>query len=154
MTNHAADPGNGMCKLCLRDLFQFGLGDKPYCNACRLLLQRHPGVDPATVSNGRTERLPQERPSSDPHWADDGAACAGAPGELFEHRLLRNPSIAAEVRQVAELFCGNCPIMQRCRAEADAHEFLGVWGGQWRYYDNHGHRYAARDLIREKETAA
>lgn len=154
MTAHAAEPGNGMCRLCLRDLYVYGFGDKPYCDPCRLLLQRHPGVDPATVPNGRSERLPQEQPSSDPGWADGTQACLGAPIELFEHRTLHNVAIPAEVRQVAELFCANCPILQRCRKEADERQFLGIWGGQWRSYSMRVHRYTVRDLIRERETAA
>ena len=154
MTNHALEPGNGMCRLCLRDLFRFGYGETLYCDACRRLLRRRPDVDPATLKNGFTERLPQERPCRDPRWAD-GAACEGAPGELFDHRTLATDDIPLEIRQAAALFCAHCPILDRCRAEADEHEYEGLWGGQWRRYAaSRSHDYVVRDLLAELDEVA
>jgi len=155
MTKRAKERGNGMCRLCLRDLFRFGHGDVPYCDACLLMLHRHPAdVDPATLKNGRTERLPQERPLSDPAWADD-AACVGMPIELFEYRKLDTEAIPVEIRQAAALFCAHCPILARCRTEADAHEYVGLWGGQWRRYAaSRSHDYVVRDLLAELDDVA
>lgn len=137
-----------MCKLCLRDLFRYGHSGAEHCEACALLLRRHPDrEDPTTVRNGRSERLPQEREVDDPFW-DLDAGCFGAPGELFEPRQLPNKEVPRDIRRTAQDYCARCPILMRCRAEADAHQYLGLWGGQWRQHLRYGtYDYRVRNLI-------
>lgn len=132
MTNFAAERGDGMCRLCLRDLFRHGHAGHLYCDACLTLLRRKPGVDPATVSNGRTERILQERPASDPSWRDD-ALCHDAPAELFMARPLVNARVPDSIRAAAHDYCDVCPVRVQCGAEADEHRYAGLWGGSWRY---------------------
>lgn len=148
-----------MCRLCLRDLFVYGKGEALICEACKLLRDRHPDRDPSTIRNGRTERLPQERPFIDRSWVEVSAdaPCASVPSYLFEPITLKNQFVPAEVQQAAKVCCARCPILERCRAIADAHEFEGVWGGQLRYYRSTKHSvvYTVRDLLDvELETAA
>ena len=150
MTETAHGPGKGLCRGCLRDLFLHGRGESTYCEACKLTIARHPDRDPRTIPNGRTEVLPQEMPVRDRRW-DEGAACLDMPPELFEPYTMQNATVPEEIRRAAELCCARCPILERCRAEADEHEYLGLWGGQLRHYlrsvGEGRHVYTARDLI-------
>lgn len=129
-------PGRGLCPGCLRSMFVYGQAGLDYCDACTLALRRYPGRDLGTLRNGRSERLPQERPVIDRAWRDreDGPLCYGMPIELFEHRQLSNDEVPQEIRDAARVFCAACPVFAKCAAEADEHEYVGLWAGSWRYY--------------------
>ncbi len=158
MTNFTREPGDGQCHLCLRDLFVHGKYNSQHCEACELLLRRHPGRDLSTMRNGRTERLLQEQPVAHWGWRRD-ADCAGAPGELFWQEVPPGANIPEEIQLAAEVFCADCPVREWCAAEADEHEYVGLWGGAWRWYGGQSSRrrgfYRVRDMLaREPERVA
>jgi Transcription factor WhiB len=144
-------PGVGLCRGCFRSMFLHGEAGADFCVACLLSIRRHPGVDVTTLRNGRSERLPAERPDTDDmSWQDD-ARCFGAPIELFEGRMHSNAVIPNEEFDIAYVFCGHCPVLDQCNAWADEHEFLGIFGGYYRASMGVGRErvgvYTRRDLL-------
>ena len=58
------------------------------------------------------------------------AACRGMDVEMFFHPdHERNPRRAQRISQAKQV-CGDCPVIDRCRAHAlSVRESFGVWGG-------------------------
>jgi len=150
MTTTTSLRGEGLCRLCYRDLYQHGYYNSPLCDACLTLTRRSPGRDVTTIRNGRTELVPQERPIRDWTWRDY-ANCIGAPIELFCRTLAGTARFPAEIGQAATVFCRGCPVFDQCRAEADEHKYEGLWAGAWRRLKSDGsHKasvYTVRDLL-------
>ncbi len=67
----------------------------------------------------------------------DGAACAGAPTEVFFPESEREREGAAEV---AERFCAACPVRVACRENADLNRDWGIRGGAEGRADNGAYR--------------
>jgi hypothetical protein len=111
------------------------------------------GKDPRRKKGSPAERVPAELGEPlDQEWKERGA-CAGAPPELFEpdplddddpadprltktERRIRTQLIELTRSKVAFEFCEFCPVLEQCRAVADAQGYEGIWGG--RFY---GERY-------------
>jgi WhiB family redox-sensing transcriptional regulator len=78
------------------------------------------------------------------------AACRGAdPAQFFpveDPGRGRNdrPLAAAAARR----WCSQCPVVDTCKAWADAAEEIGVWGGTVRWRD--GNRYRIRNLLQRE----
>jgi hypothetical protein len=73
------------------------------------------------------------------------AACAGV--DINRFFLPASPGRAAmdDLTEVARRYCAPCPVRQECRAYADQHCLLGLYGGLYRR--NVGVRYQATPLI-------
>lgn len=78
-------------------------------------------------------------------WRADGN-CAGADWRLFEppdeHRE-RYPYPPRAVE--AARYCHDCPVIDRCRRDADTGHETGVWAGQWR--SGMGRKYRAVPIV-------
>ena len=75
-------------------------------------------------------------------WREQ-ARCNGAPPEWFEEVQFRGPVkyVPIEIEDVARKFCRHCPVLARCRAEADANPTLtGVLGGVYRTWSRKTYR--------------
>jgi hypothetical protein len=131
--NRTSLPGSGLCRTCLANLFYHGRRGSPYCNRCALVMYRNPGVDITLLRNRRSERLPQERPVAD-RWRfySDGPLCAGADPEQFEYRVTSQGIPPKEARDAARTYCASCPVFAQCHAEAETHQYRGLWAGVWR----------------------
>lgn len=125
--------GRGLCRGCLRDLFLYGDPGSRYCGACLKSKRTHPDVALADMRNGRSEILPAERPIADGSWRAS-SFCWGAPLEPFESA---DTAVSQHVPRAAydtvAQYCAHCPVLDQCGAEADDHEYPGVWGGAYRY---------------------
>lgn len=143
--------GNGLCRGCLRNLMLYGMGENPFCESCRTALKHRPTLEGLWRRKGRpSERVPQEFDIADPSWRRL-AQCRDVPIELFAPRPLDEAN-SPELRDVARVFCARCPVREECAAEADAHEYLGIWGGSFRRYtarDRHAREYRVHSLLDE-----
>jgi hypothetical protein len=144
----------GWCSVCHRDLMKHGNPNGGrFCDPCGAMLRRNPGIDPAAQRNGRSEQVPQERPVRNRSWrasaiASAEARCAGAPWELFEVDSIGNSTVPPQMRQVAHVYCGPCPVRAQCAAEADEHQYEGLFGGVLRRLG--AKEYVRHDLLREE----
>ena len=80
----------------------------------------------------------------------ESAACTGANPRLFDERPSLAPrkwGIPAELVEVAETFCRQCPVRAQCGAEADANEYSGIAGGAYRCASRSG-GYQRFNLLR------
>jgi hypothetical protein len=142
--------GNGLCRGCLRDLFTQGTPDSPYCIACQRTVKTG-GRPLYMIPNGRSEVLPQERPIDDTTWRTL-ADCGETDDPRFEPVPMLNGQLPPMIRDAALAYCAECPVLDACMSEADDHEYLGLWGGSYRYYTHatsYGQRtmYGVRDLL-------
>lgn len=126
-------PGNGLCLACLRNLYDYGEGESRYCMACLKSMKRLPGIPLEDQRNGRSEVLLAERPIDDQSWRER-SVCRDAPERLFAApEDIQPPHIPRSAYAAVAEYCARCPVLESCGAEADDHEYPGVWGGAFRY---------------------
>lgn len=90
-----------------------------------------------------------ETPIDQGRWRER-ARCKEAPPGLFEEVLFRGPVkyVPVEIEDVARKFCRHCPVLARCRDEADANPTLtGVLGGQYRTWSKSQKTYRIYDIL-------
>lgn len=110
------------------------------CTSCVAWMHDHPGQDPRGRKGNVAERIPAERPESDPRWRRTRAfECRDAPPGLFapdddEPELDR--ADAWKLREaVAATYCHRCPVMVQCRRTAIEQGYEGIWGGVHQTYE-------------------
>ena len=65
-------------------------------------------------------------------WAAS-AACAARTDRADDfHEYARGRNLPPVLAELAREFCGGCPVIDECGADADAHLARGLWGGSYR----------------------
>ena len=96
--------------------------------------------------------------TGDSKWREQAVCAARAP--LFDPSDLWSDSIAAQMQTTALAFCGRCPVMGECGAEADLLRDLGLRGGvyrmrrQGRYWWQRYVPWAPEPQLRDRRVAA
>ena len=74
--------------------------------------------------------LKRGRPEPPGEWAKRGA-CLHSPIDMFPHRLGDRESLTTQKARIAaaKAVCGDCPVLEECRAHALKWEEYGIWGG-------------------------
>lgn len=90
---------------------------------------------------------------TEPWWRR--AACRTADPVLFDERDMSGPVkyAPADLKRTAEQYCGVCPVLAQCRAEADEHPTLtGLFGGRYRTYGKTKRNYREFELLADDTT--
>lgn len=170
----------GLCRTCQRQMWtnlsshrgQVAVSrDGVHCDPCFAYIRRT-GKDPRDQRGNPAERIPAERPESDPSWrAHPDRRCDGIDGGPFEPDPLPEEDGATPAdyrdrtemrRYIATFVCGPCPVAAACRGAAAAHGWEGMWGGRFftatawvdpRDYSLHGPTLHTREPDRVRWTA-
>lgn len=125
-------PPLGHCPDCSRPYFSKGVararglvesGGDGYCGMCSKWRANNPGRSPEEV---RAE--PQERVIKGGYWWRRLAVCRGT-SPLFDSPDIPDDDVPGHLRAAALIYCAQCPVRRECTAEADAHEYEGLFGG-------------------------
>lgn len=65
------------------------------------------------------------------------AACLDADPELFAEQNSHSTADWTQLQRTADTYCRFCPSLLECRAEGDANQERGIWGGRYRR-ERHG----------------
>jgi hypothetical protein len=136
----------GLCQFCRRAMWRQTKDERgklksnaaeTACTSCVAWMHDHPGQDPRNRKGNVAERIPAERPESDPHWRRSRLfECRDAPPGLFEPADDDDDPDAWKRREaVAATYCHRCPVMARCRRTALEQAYEGIWGGIFQTYE-------------------